>query len=76
MVDLYYDMLKLIVDSDSDIKFFQYKDQMNNIIKKNDTTTIINKINFLIDAKDSVKYNVNINLLVDSIILGIGGKCE
>ena len=76
MIDLYYDMLKLIVDSDSDIKFFQYKDQMNNIIKKNDTTTIINKINFLIDAKDSVKYNVNINLLVDSIILGIGGKCE
>jgi len=49
---------------------------MNNIVKKNDTTTIINKINFLIDAKDSVKYNVNINLLVDSIILGIGGKCE
>lgn len=76
MIDLYYDMLKLFIDSGSNIRYYQYKEQMDIIIKKNNITTLINKINFLIDAKDSVKYNVNINLLVDSIILGIGGKGE
>lgn len=72
MINLYYDMLKLFTDVNSVLKYELYRDSLINLSKDNDMNSIIEKIIFLIDVKDSVRFNVNINLLVDSIILGIG----
>ena len=43
------------------------------IAKKNAQNKIIDKINILIKMKDRIKNNVNINLLIDSLIVSIGG---
>lgn len=73
MINMYYDMLKLVVDKDSLIKFESFRDRFINLIGNNNLNMLLEKINFLVDIKDSIKFNVNSNLLVDSIILGIGG---
>ena len=40
---------------------------------KNSLDDILNKINILVEYKDSIKFNVNSNLLIDSVIIGLGG---
>ena len=30
-------------------------------------------INYLLEARDSIKFNVNINLLMDSVVVNVGG---
>ena len=37
---------------------------------------ILYKINYLLNIKDSIKYNVNVNLLFDSVIINVGGYYE
>ena len=43
---------------------------LNNNFLQND---LLNKINILVEYKDSIKFNVNSNLLMDSLIISIGG---
>lgn len=75
MIDMYYDIMK-INTGNKFIKFNDYLDILNDIASKNTCNEILNKINYLVDAKDSIKNNVNVNLLVDSLIINIGGKNE
>jgi hypothetical protein len=42
----------------------------------NSLEDILNKINILVEYKDSIKFNVNSNLLIDSIIISIGGMAD
>ena len=75
MIDMYYDIMKIIVGS-SNIKYSQFLDVFKSIADKNTESIIFNKINFLIESKDRIKNNVNMNLLIDSIIVKFGGKNE
>ncbi len=75
LISIYYDILK-IVNGSSDISYDKYYEDLLLISKLNTLEKIINKINFLIDMKDSVKFNVNVNLLFDSIIFTVGGCYE
>ena len=75
MIDMYYDIMK-INTGNKFIKFNSYLDILTDIASKNTSDNILNKINFLVDAKGTVKNNVNVNLLVDSVIINIGGKNE
>ena len=75
MIDMYYDIMKINSESKS-IKYVNYLDILSDIAGKNDINLILNKINYLVEAKDSIRSNVNVNLLVDSLIINLGGKHE
>ena len=75
MIDMYYDIMK-INTGNKFIKFNNYLDVLTDIASKNTSNEILNKINYLVDTKETVKNNVNVNLLVDSVIINIGGKNE
>ena len=72
MINMYYDILK-ISSGNRDVVCCNYLDEFTMIAKKNMQDKILNKINILIDMKDRIKNNVNINLLIDDLIVNIGG---
>lgn len=73
MINLYYDILKLYLYSQ---KLDELDENKLEIYKRNDKDKILGKINYLIEAKDSIKYNVNSSLLIDSLVVNIGGNYE
>ena len=72
MIDIYYDMIKLLCGN-RNIKYNKWIEQIDELSSKNKINDLLNKINLLVDYKDSIKYNVNSNLLMDSVIISIGG---
>lgn len=75
MIDLYYDIMKVLSGSDN-IKCFKWKERIYEFVKMNNLDKILKKINILMEAKDSIKFNVNSNLLLDSVIISIGGVTD
>ena len=75
LIDMYYDILKIFMGKNIILEKNVYN-EFKKISDMNSFSSLIDKILFLIDVKDSIKYNVNINLLVDSIIFNIGGNNE
>ena len=71
MIDIYYDMMKIKTGS-KNIKYSRWVDKISEFVNLNNLDGILAKINILLEAKDSVKFNVNSSLLVDSIIISIG----
>lgn len=55
--------------------FDQYKDKLRNISIKSSDTILLKKIYIIIDLLDKIKYNININLLMDKLIIEFEG-CE
>ena len=74
-IDMYYDIMKINIGF-SEIKYMQYFDIFKQIAIKNTKMQLLKKINYLIESKEKIKNNVNINLLIDSIIVKIGGENE
>ena len=72
MIDMYYDILKISSGNHS-IVYNRYLDDFMVIAEKNTQNKILDKINILIEMKDRIKNNVNISLLIDSLIVNIGG---
>jgi len=72
MIDIYYDIMKLLTGS-TYIKLTKWADKISELSKLNSIDGVLSKINILLDAKESIKFNVNSNLLMDSIIISIGG---
>ena len=72
MVDIYYDVMNVKIGK-NDIKCDKWRDRIFEIAELNSIENILNKINIFIDYKDSIKFNVNSNLLMDSLIISIGG---
>ena len=75
VIDVYYDIMKIVINSQK-LKYLDYYDVLRAIALKNSKESIIKKINYLVMAKDSIRYNVNNNLLVDSVIVNLGGMYE
>ena len=72
MIDIYYDVMKILSGS-KNIKCSKWEDKILEFSKRNMLEGILEKINILVEAKDSIKFNVNSSLLMDSIIISIGG---
>jgi len=72
MIDMYYDILK-ISSGNQNIIYKNYSNDFKLIAEKNTQNKILDKINNLIEMKDRIKNNVNINLLIDSLIVNLGG---
>lgn len=75
MIDIYYDIMKLLLGHE-EIKYIQWKDKIEDISKMNKLDDVLKKINILLECKDSIKFNVNSSLLIDSVIIRIGGIRE
>lgn len=75
MIDMYYDIMKICAGN-VNVKFKKYVDVFSQIAKNNTINIILDKINYIVVAKDLIKNNVNINLLIDNLIVNIGGKNE
>lgn len=70
VIDMYYDILKIIIGDNNKSLYY---DKLVKYVKNNDRVRLLNKIDYLVNAKDSIKYNVNCNLLIDNLILNMGG---
>ena len=75
IINIYYDIMKINV-GEKNICFSNYYDKLKVISDKNSIVSINNKINYLIKTKGLIKNNININLLIDSVIVKIGGCNE
>jgi DNA polymerase-3 subunit delta' len=53
--------------------FKEHIDQISKVESKNNTEIIIKKINVLMQAKELIKNNINVNLLIDSLIFDLEG---
>ena len=70
---LYYkDILNYMYDRDLQI-FINHENDIKNISKNNTTKQIIDKINILLESKNNLNYNANINLLIDKLIIDMDG---
>ena len=63
----------VIVETEKGLQFGEVTTTNIDESKNNDIDSVLRKINILIDSKDSIKFNVNSNLLMDSVIISIGG---
>lgn len=72
MVMFYRDILRYMLKKDI-IYFEKYIKEIENIAKNNNYTNIIEKINILNKKQEIIKYNVNISLLIDSLIFDFEG---
>lgn len=75
LIDMYYDLVKLKIGI-SKIKYSKYYDKLCEFVNKNTLNVLLEKLNYLLEAKDSIKFNVNINLLMDSVVINVGGRNE
>ena len=72
MIDMYYDIMKINISENNSYNI-KYYDELLGFSKKNDNYNILRKINKIIELKERIKYNVNCNLLIDDLIINIGG---
>lgn len=75
MIDIYYDMMNLL-SGNNNIKNLKNTYNLEELAKLNKIDDIVEKINILLEAKDSIKFNVNSNLLIDSVVVKIGGVID
>lgn len=70
MIFYYKDMIHVKLNKQPD--FFE-QDSIENIVKYNTITNLNHKINIVIKTKEKMKVNANVNLLIDKLIIDIGG---
>jgi len=71
----YLDTLKFLTNTKIEI-FDDYRDQIFAISKKNTVLSLIIKIKKIIKYIEKIKYNVNINLLLDRFIIELGDELD
>ena len=72
MIMLYYDVMKFL--SGTKGLFFEDKiDSVQAVSKKNDYISIAKKIEYIDEAKNNIKRNLNVNLLIDKLIIEMCG---
>ncbi len=68
MILYYKDILNKISNRDIEI-FKTYNKDIDEIVSKNTINDICDKLNILTEFKEKIKYNANINLLMDKLII-------
>ena len=72
MINFYYDVIRC--KCGLNILFFgNYFEFIKEIADMNEVVVMCNKINYLIDSKNGVRYNLNVNLLIDKLIIDMCG---
>lgn len=71
IVNFYYDVLKY-KSGLGEYFFSEYVDLIEKISNKNTLDKIIHKIDVCIEARESLRYNLNVNLLVDDMVIKLG----
>lgn len=71
-INFYYDIL-MFINNKNIVFFVDYTDEINNISKGNNQSSLLNKLEVLIIAKSKLKYNLNLNLFVDKLIIDLVG---
>lgn len=70
---LYYkDVLNIKLNRDIYV-FINHESDLQKIANKNTINQIIKKINILLEAKNNINFNANINLLIDKLIIDMDG---
>ena len=70
---LYYnDILNYLLNCPIEV-FDDYKKNIQDIALNSNITNISKKISFIMDLQEKIKYNVNTNLLMDKLIIGLEG---
>lgn len=72
MLLFYKDVLRHMMNKNT-YYFFENIDTIEKIISKNTIQKIVNKIKIINQKKELVKYNVNVSLLIDSLIFDLEG---
>ncbi len=72
MIKFYYDVLRYKLNLKS-LLFSDFIEIIKDISNNNDITKICNKIGLLDSAMYNIKYNLNINLLIDKLIIDMCG---
>jgi DNA polymerase-3 subunit delta' len=71
----YLDSLKFITNTKIEI-FNDYQEQILLVSRKNTVLSLIRKIKKIIKYIEKIKYNVNINLLIDRFIIELGDELD
>ena len=74
MVNFYFDVLKFKYDLNN-YYFNDYIDFIRKVADNNNLSEIINKIEVCYSKFDDLKYNLNVNLLVDDMVIRLG-ECD
>lgn len=72
LINFYYDII--LLKNGQDIKIFNdYMDILNVVDKLNSDDKLLKKLSILLEYKEYIKFNVNIGLLFDSLIISFEG---
>lgn len=72
LISFYYDVLKYM--NSKPLSFFKDKSLLvEKIANMNDMNSIIKKLNLFIEAKEDVRRNLNLNLMLDKLIIDMCG---
>jgi len=70
-INFYKDVLNYKINRNIDI--FKGKEKDLSIVSENNTIEkLISKINLYIEIKANIKYNMNSNLILDKLLIGLG----
>lgn len=72
LINFYFDVLLNLNNRDS-VFFVDRQEDINSVVRLNTTEKVNNKIKILIDSKDDLKFNLNLNLFVSKLIIDLGG---
>lgn len=72
MMLFYKDVFNLKINKEVEI-FNNYVNNLDFVYKNNNIDELINKINVIIDLRKKIKFNINSNLLMDKLIIGLEG---
>lgn len=72
LIRFYYDVLRKKVGKES-IFFIDKIELINTLSSSNKMESIIKKIEILIDNKEILKYNLNLNLFINKVLIELGG---
>ena len=72
MILYYKDVLNYLLNRNIEI-FVDYKETIKKIAEKNNIKKISEKLKILSEFKEKIKYNANINLLMDKLIITLEG---
>lgn len=68
--NFYYSCLKFLIDGKIEI-FNSYKNNIEQVIKSNNETKLINKLLVLNKYENMLEYNLNLNLFLDKLIIDL-----
>lgn len=72
MIYIYKNAIRKVVD----FNYIEYEEVLDFIVKNNDISSLINKINVLFTTINKLEYNLNITMMLDQFIIEFNGGDE